>query len=195
MVRKICVFYCIILSTAVLIPFSSPLAASGEELFVKLTCFSCHGQHGKGMFRTKDKARYRLRKKVLAKLKEEGLPAGILKKLKTLSKEKFKQEKKFVKALEETIGKNNTARYQTLIIKYAGKVSYRKGDPIAGFEAYPKLAGNKEIYLFQQMKNILEKKRVNGNTESMRGILPFLESNKVTDDDLKAIAKYLSQVK
>jgi cytochrome c553 len=45
------------------------------------------------------------------------------------------------------------------------------------------------------MKDILEGKRTNGNTEAMRGIRPYLESNKITDDDFRSIAEYLSNVK
>jgi cytochrome c553 len=66
---------------------------------------------------------------------------------------------------------------------------------IPGFENYPKHAGNKKLYLYYQMKDILEGKRTNGNTEAMRGIQPFIESNNITDDDLMKIAEYLSQVK
>ena len=45
------------------------------------------------------------------------------------------------------------------------------------------------------MKDILEGKRTNGNSEAMRGIMPFIESNKINDDDFVAIADYLSKVK
>ncbi len=45
------------------------------------------------------------------------------------------------------------------------------------------------------MKDILEGKRTNGNTGAMRGIQPFIESNKVTDEDFMKIADYLSKVK
>ncbi len=174
---------------------SALLAADGAALFVKLTCETCHGVQGKGMFRAKTKARYRLKKKERKKLKKAGVPKDIIKKLKPLYKKKFKKEDKFIAAVEEVLGKQVTRQYRKQLIKSAGKVSYRKGDPVKGFEMYPKLAGNKKIYLYTQMKDILEKRRVNGNTEAMRGIKPFLDSNKITDDDFKAIAEYLSKVK
>jgi len=48
--------------------------------------------------------------------------------------------------------------------------------------------------LFVQMKEILEGKRTNGNSEAMRGIKAFLDNNKVTDDDFRNIAEYLSHI-
>ena len=45
------------------------------------------------------------------------------------------------------------------------------------------------------MKDILEGRRTNGNSEAMRGIKPFIESNKITDEDFRSIAEYLSNVK
>jgi hypothetical protein len=45
------------------------------------------------------------------------------------------------------------------------------------------------------MKDILEGKRTNGNSEAMRGIRPYIDSNNITDDDFMSIAEYLSNVK
>jgi hypothetical protein len=45
------------------------------------------------------------------------------------------------------------------------------------------------------MKDILEGKRTNGNSEAMRGIRPYIDSNKITDDDFMSIAEYLSNIK
>ncbi len=174
---------------------STGFAVDGEALFVKLTCPTCHGQQGKGMFRDKTKARYRLKKRYRKKLKEVGVPASIIKKLKPLYKKKFKKEEKFITAVTEILGQKITRQYREKLIAGAGKVSYRKGDPIKGFENYPKLAGNKKIYLYTQMKDILEGRRVNGNTKAMLGVKPFLDANKVKDNDFKAIAEYLSKVK
>ncbi len=176
-------------------PTSSISAADGAELFVKLTCFTCHGQQGKGMFRTKTKARYKLKKKVFAKLAAAGLPSNIIKKLKPLKGKKFSKEKKFLAALESVLGKELTNRYSALIVKIAGRIFYRKGDPVVGFEAYPKLAGNKEIYLYTQIRDILSGRRKNGNTAAMRGIKSFLDSNKAGDEEFRAIARYLSRIR
>jgi cytochrome c553 len=175
--------------------FSPIFAADGKTLFNTLTCVTCHGQDGKGMFRTKTKEEYRLKSKVLKKLKKEGgIPDTIIAKLKTITKKKYKTEKKFLKALNKTIGEKATNQYQDTIFKYAYDFKYKKGDPIGAFVNYPKLAGNKEIYLFMQMKDILEGRRINGNTAAMRGIKPFLQTNKIGDKELLDIARYLSQV-
>lgn len=175
--------------------YSAGYAADGAELFEKLTCPTCHGSQGKGMFRDETKARYRLKKKERKKLEESGVPASVIKKLKPLYKERYKEEETFLAAVEDVLGKQVTRQYRQKLIDGAGKVSYRKGDPVKGFENYPKLAGNKKIYLYTQMKDILEGRRVNGNTSAMLGVKPFLESNKVKDADYKAIAEYLSKVK
>lgn len=176
---------------------STPIfAADGKTLFTTLTCATCHGSEGKGMFRAKTKEEFRLKKKVLKKLEEEaGIPTSIITKLKTITKKKYKTEKKFLKGLTKTIGKQATNKYKAKFFKYAYSLKYKKGDPIKAFANYPKLAGNKEIYLYQQMKDILEGRRINGNSEAMRGIKSFLLTNKIKDADYRAIAKYLSQVK
>ncbi len=178
------------------LPASVVFAADGALLYEKLTCHTCHGPQGKGMIRTEDKAKYSLKKKKMyRKMKKEGVPADITKQLRPLYKKKFKDEGKFIKAIEENIGEIQTDKYKEIIIKIAGRVYYRKGDLILGFEDYPRHAGNKKIYLFRQMKDILEGKRTNGNSEAMRGIKSFIDNNKITDDDFRSIAEYLSDVK
>lgn len=52
---------------------------------------------------------------------------------------------------------------------------------------YPKLAGQNEAYLLQQMKDIKSGKRNNGMTAAMKGVMHM-----VTEDELAAMAKYLS---
>ena len=52
---------------------------------------------------------------------------------------------------------------------------------------YPKLAGQNEAYLLQQMKDIKSGKRNNGMTAAMKGVMHM-----VNDEELAAIAKYLS---
>ena len=175
---------------------SNVSAADGALLFEKLTCHTCHGAQGKGMIRTEDKVRYWLRKKAMyKKMVKEGVPADIVKQLRPLYKKKFTDEGKFVKAIEENIGEIHTGKYKEIIINIAGRIYWREGDLIRGFEDYPRHAGNKKIYLFRQMKDILDSKRTNGNSEAMRGIKPFIDNNNITDDDFRSIAEYLSNVK
>ncbi len=184
-----------LISTAILT--SSP--ASGRdcaELYVKLTCHTCHGPEGRGMIRTETKEKYYLKKKAMyRKMVQEGMPVEKVMKLKPLYKKKFTDKEKFIQAVEELLGKEDTEKYIDTIIKIGGRVYYHKGDPIPGFETYPRHAGNQKIYLFQQMKDILENRRTNGNSEAMRGIQPYLENNNITDDDLMCIAEYLSNIK
>ena len=52
---------------------------------------------------------------------------------------------------------------------------------------YPKLAGQNEAYLLQQMKDIKSGARNNGQTAAMKGVMQM-----VNEDELAAIAKYLS---
>ena len=177
-------------------PTTNLLAEEPAVLFEKLTCHTCHGPQGRGMIRTETKERYYLRqKKMFRQMVKEGIPVDTVKKLIPLYKKKFDKKEEFVQAFEKLIGKDDTAKYQDIIIKIGGRLYYHKGDLIPGFEDYPRHAGNKKIYLYQQIKAILEGRRTNGNTEAMRGIRPYIESNKITDDDFMSIAEYLSNVK
>jgi cytochrome c len=55
---------------------------------------------------------------------------------------------------------------------------------------YPKIAGQNEAYILQQLKDIKSGKRNNGMTAAMKGIMHL-----VNDDEMKALAKYLSGLK
>ena len=178
------------------LPTANVFAEDPALLFEKLTCHTCHGPQGKGMIRTETKEKYYLKKKKMYKeMKKEGIPADIVKQLRPLYKKKFTAEGEFVKAIEALIGNANTDKYKDIIIKIGGRVYWHQGDLVPGFEDYPRHAGNKRLYLYRQMKDILEGKRTNGNSEAMRGIRPYIESNKITDDDFMSIAEYLSNVK
>lgn len=78
--------------------------------------------------------------------------------------------------------------------KKTGKYKYRKGDPMPGFEGYPKLAGQNATYLYNQMMDIFEGRRKNGMSAAMAGIKLMVDST-AKEGDLKAIAEYLSKVK
>jgi cytochrome c len=52
---------------------------------------------------------------------------------------------------------------------------------------FPKLAGQNEAYLFQQLKDIQSGARNNGQTIAMKGIMHM-----VNEEEMAAIAKYLS---
>ena len=178
------------------LPTASVFAEDGALLFEKLTCHTCHGPQGKGMIRTETKEKYSLKKKKMyKKMKKKGIPADIVKKLRPLYKKKFADEGEFVQAIEQNIGETHTEKYKEIIIKIGGRVYWHKGDLVKGFEDYPRHAGNKRLYLYRQMKDILEGKRTNGNSEAMRGIKPYIDNNNITDDDFMGIAEYLSKVK
>ena len=54
---------------------------------------------------------------------------------------------------------------------------------------YPKLAGQNEAYLVQQMKDIQSGARNNGQTAAMKGVMHM-----VNEEEIAAIAKYLSSL-
>ncbi len=147
------------------------------------------------MFREKTKVTFRLKTKHLTVLKKAGHKKSVLKKLLPLRKKKFTEEAAFIKAVEDRIGKKRTGELKIQILELTGKYFYKKGDAIAGFELYPKLAGNNKVYLFRQMRDIFTGVRTNGNTKAMLGIKSFLDTNKITNKELKIIAEYLSKVK
>lgn len=55
---------------------------------------------------------------------------------------------------------------------------------------YPRLAGQNAAYIEEQMKDIKSGARNNGQTAAMKGVMHL-----VNDDDIKAIAAYLSGLK
>ena len=55
---------------------------------------------------------------------------------------------------------------------------------------YPKLAGQNEAYLLQQLKDIKSGKRNNGMSAAMKGIMHM-----VNEEEMAAIAKYLASLK
>ena len=55
---------------------------------------------------------------------------------------------------------------------------------------YPKLAGQNEAYTLQQMKDIKSGARNNAMTAAMKGIMHL-----VTDDEMKALSKYIATMK
>ncbi len=56
--------------------------------------------------------------------------------------------------------------------------------------AYPRLAGQNAAYAEQQMKDIKSGARANGNSAAMKGVMGL-----VSDEEITAIAKYLSSLK
>ena len=55
---------------------------------------------------------------------------------------------------------------------------------------YPKLRGNNEQYLLNQMKDIKSGARANGNSAAMKGVMHL-----VSDAEIDAIADYVSKLK
>ena len=55
---------------------------------------------------------------------------------------------------------------------------------------YPKIAGQNAAYAEQQMKDIKSGARNNGQTAAMKGVMHL-----VSDEEIKAIAEYLSKLK
>jgi cytochrome c len=56
--------------------------------------------------------------------------------------------------------------------------------------AYPKLAGQNAAYAEAQMKDIKNGVRTNGNSAAMQGVMHL-----VSDEEIAAIAQYLSKIK
>ena len=55
---------------------------------------------------------------------------------------------------------------------------------------YPKLAGQNAKYAEKQMQDIKSGARANGNSAAMKGVMHL-----VTDEEIKQLAKYLSEIK
>ena len=55
---------------------------------------------------------------------------------------------------------------------------------------YPKLAGQNAAYAEKQMQDIKSGARANGNAAAMKGVMHL-----VSDDEIKALADYLSKIK
>ena len=83
--------------------------------------------------------------------------------------------------------------------KKTGKIKCVKGEPKPAFVMYPKLAGQNELYLHNQMKDLLiTRKRNSELSKAMYDVVVkagLLEKYSVKGKELKKIAKYLSKVK
>ncbi len=55
---------------------------------------------------------------------------------------------------------------------------------------YPKIAGQNKAYVLKQMMDIKSGARANGNSAAMKGVMVI-----VTDDEMKALADFVSQMK
>ncbi len=55
---------------------------------------------------------------------------------------------------------------------------------------YPKLAGQNAKYAEKQMQDIKSGARANGNAAAMKGVMHL-----VSDEEIKELAKYLSEIK
>lgn len=55
---------------------------------------------------------------------------------------------------------------------------------------YPRLAGQNAKYAENQMLDIKSGKRANGNSAAMKGVMHL-----VSDEEIKELAKYLSEIK
>lgn len=55
---------------------------------------------------------------------------------------------------------------------------------------YPKIAGQNKAYIEKQMKDIKSGVRANGNSAAMKGVMEI-----VSDDEIKALAEFVSQMK
>ncbi len=55
---------------------------------------------------------------------------------------------------------------------------------------YPKLAGQNAKYAEKQMQDIKSGARANGNSAAMKGVMHL-----VSDEEIKELAKYLSEIK
>ena len=180
---------------AALMPVGSLMAMNGEELYLELFCHTCHNIRGKGMRRPGTRAVYQFKKDTFYRLRQGEVPDSVLKKLSLLTGKKYKKRKEFIRAIRKILDKEYIRLYKDIIVKAFRRVIYRKNDPIPGFAKYPVLAGNKKIYLYNQMRDIIQGRRLNGETETMRGIKPLLEKHKITDKELMLIAEYLSVIR
>lgn len=55
---------------------------------------------------------------------------------------------------------------------------------------YPKIAGQNKAYVEKQMKDIKSGARANGNSAAMKGVMEI-----VNDEEIKALAEFVSQMK
>jgi len=85
-------------------------------------------------------------------------------------------------------------RRRDRIDKKTGKYKYRKGDPMSGFEDYPKLSCQQPKYLVAQMNDIFNGVRKGGKSKAMHGVRDMVLST-AKPGDFEAIADYLSKVR
>lgn len=87
-----------------------------------------------------EKGFFEITKSVLNQLKEEGFPGDTLKPLK---RERFANEYEFLTAIEKIIGREQTEKYKTLLLKYSHQYAYTH--PIALMPEYDEILRQKIV--------------------------------------------------
>ena len=96
----------------------------------------------------------------------------------------------FLAALTTAISGVALADGAKLYVKKACHGCHGKDGKKTVLPEYPKIVGQNVIYLEKQMLDIRSGARANGNSEVMKGLMTT-----ISDDEIKAIARYVSTLK
>ncbi len=189
----------------------------GRKVYRRKTCMACHGKGGAKAILdypnlAGQNAKYMarqitdiLKEKRVGSLDAQGKPRteGMRGALVTadgelrLSKQEIKDVSDYLaglkppapKAPKEPISAENLAKGKKLYKKKKCQTCHGKDGKKPTNKAYPYVAGQKSAYIIAQMTDIKDKVRKNAKSKTM---VSFVK--KLTDEEIKLIADYLSQV-
>lgn len=196
-------------------PAEAQDAADGKKLYMTMTCIACHGKDGAKSIQDYPNIAGQDAEYAAAQIKDviDGKRVGAMDKtnnprtagmkgalLTPEGKRRITDEQ--IKVLTAWLSKLPPAAPKTEGVDAAkvekGAAAYKKfncknchGDNgLKPIKAHPYVGGQKKEYLFLQMKDLRDGVRKNGKSATMRSFI-----QKATDDDLAAMAEFLSQAK
>lgn len=178
---------------------SSAMRIMGKKLYVEKMCYTCHGTEGRKPIMDAypnlagQKSSYLFQQ--LLDIQSGKRSNGMSSMMKAVTKDISRAEFKAIAIyLSHLISKKNLKPS----VVYDGQLLYRekmcrgchgpKGENIVA-DNYPKLAGQNEQYLIQQLLDIKNKNRVNGMSKAM---FPYLAET--SKDELQKISKFLAKL-
>lgn len=189
-------------------------AADGKKLYLTMTCIACHGKDGAKSIQDYPNIAGQDAEYMFGQIKDviDGKRVGSLDQTKNprtagmkgalLTPEGQRRiTDEQIKVLTAWLSKLPHAAPKTEGVDAAlvqkGADAYKKfncknchGDSgLKPLKAHPIIAAQKKEYLFAQMKDLRDGVRKNGKSATMRSFI-----QKATDDDLTAMAEFLSQV-
>jgi len=188
----------------------------GRKLYMRNTCVACHGRNGKGAILAYPNLAGQNKKYMIDQIKDimkgkrtgspdetgnprsEGMRGALVtaEGVDRINKEQIAQIVDWLSKMEpapppkpETpVDPARIAKGKKLYKKFKCRTCHGK-DGTKPLKGYPYISGQKTEYLITQMKDIRDKKRINGKSKTM-----YVTIKKAKDEQIALMADYLSSI-